>query len=160
MEIGGSISGAVFGPNARYSLWRIWDKTLAALLFIGLNPSRATGVQDDPTVRRLASLAKEWGFGGLYVGNLFSYISPIPTLEVFNSPTAGPTNEAILQMKSLSSVVLAGWGNWGVKLRPRINEVLSLVGGAVCCVKVNKTGEPTHPLYFPGGTILKPFHYY
>lgn len=160
MNIGGSISGAVFGPNSRFALWRIWDAKADALLFIGLNPSRANGVQDDPTIRRLVSLAKKWGFGGLYAGNLFSYISPIPTPEVFNSPTGGPTDEAIRQMKGLSTVVLAGWGNWGVNLRPRIREVLALVGGAVNCVGVNKTGEPAHPLYFGKGTTLKPFHYY
>ena len=57
MNIGGSISGAVFGPNSRFALWRIWDNSLDALLFIGLNPSRANGVQDDPTIRRLAIFA-------------------------------------------------------------------------------------------------------
>lgn len=81
MNIGESISGAVFSDENRkfrYALWRIWDITLDGLLFIGLNPSTAEHVKDDPTVRRLIGFAKTWGFGSLFVGNLFSLVTPDP----------------------------------------------------------------------------------
>ena len=50
MNIGEGISGAVFSDSNRqfrYSLWRIWDRLLDNLLFIGLNPSTASYVKDD-----------------------------------------------------------------------------------------------------------------
>ena len=79
MNIGGSISGALFSDDSRkyrYALWRIWDSSLDTLLFIGLNPSTAAHVQDDPTIRRLVGFAKAWGFGGLYAGNLSALSLP------------------------------------------------------------------------------------
>lgn len=77
MKIGGSISGAIFSDNARnhrFALWRVWDKTLDNLFFIGLNPSTAEHYRDDPTIRRLIGFAKAWGFGGLFAGNLFNLV--------------------------------------------------------------------------------------
>ena len=62
----------------RYSLKRIWDKDKPKVLFIMLNPSLADNYKDDPTIRRLIKFAKLFGYGGFYVGNLFSYITPYP----------------------------------------------------------------------------------
>ena len=50
------------------------------LLFIGLNPSRADGRRDDPTLRRLQGFAHHWGYHHLVVLNLFARISPSPSL--------------------------------------------------------------------------------
>ena len=63
----------------RYSLKRIWDKDKPKVLFIMLNPSLADNYKDDPTIRRLIKFAKLYGYGGFYVGNLFSYITPYPS---------------------------------------------------------------------------------
>ena len=63
----------------RYSLKRIWDNDKPKVLFIMLNPSLADNYQDDPTIRRLIKFAKLYGYGGFYVGNLFSYITPYPS---------------------------------------------------------------------------------
>ena len=38
----------------RYELRRTWDDQLPVLLWIGLNPSTADHLQDDPTNRRIA----------------------------------------------------------------------------------------------------------
>lgn len=161
MNIGESISGAWFSDSNRrfrYSLWRIWGKSSGdRLLFIGLNPSTATDIKDDPTIRRMVSFAKAWGFGGLYVGNLFSLVSADPDKLFFEaSPElqSGPNNEAIKRMRELSTMVVVGWGEWGINAGLRPKEVLSLVGEPVYCLKVNKSGEPTHPLYLPANTKL------
>ena len=155
MNIGGSISGAIFSDNARrfrYSLWRKWEIGGDCLLFIGLNPSTAEHVRDDPTVRRLISFAKSWGFSGLFVGNLFSLVSPNPAaLFLGESPELpnGPNDTAIKRMRELSTLVLAGWGNQGQYAGTRPAEVMALVGEPVYCLKTTKAGEPTHPLYMP-----------
>ncbi|HDR1569813.1 TPA: DUF1643 domain-containing protein, partial [Pasteurella multocida] len=59
----------------RYVLWRIWDTLLPRITFIGLNPSTADESNDDPTIRRCINFAKKWGYGGIYMVNLFAYRS-------------------------------------------------------------------------------------
>nr|WP_252726063.1 DUF1643 domain-containing protein [Acinetobacter indicus] len=58
MEKGAEISEC---SKYRYSLWRIWDKDKPIFTFIGLNPSTADHVQDDPTITRCINFAKSWG---------------------------------------------------------------------------------------------------
>ena len=74
------ISKAEFSLDGhfRYSLSRIWENKLPKVLFIMLNPSIANSKKNDPTIRKIISYSKSWGFGGLYVGNLYSHISPYP----------------------------------------------------------------------------------
>lgn len=163
MKIGGSISGAVFSGDDRrfrYALWRIWDKSpksMSRLLFIGLNPSTANATKDDPTVVRLISFAKFWGFGGLYVGNLFSLVSADPAVlltQTWKELDCGPNDMAIKQMRKLCSLVVVGWGEFGKRVRYRSAAVMGLVGEPVYCIKVNQSGEPSHPLYLPGNSKL------
>lgn len=156
MNIGGSISGALFSDDNRkfrFALWRIWRQNSARnLFFIGLNPSTANGTKDDPTVRRLESFAKNWGFGGLFCGNLFSLVSADPARLFFEDSRelpAGPNDTALKRMRELSTLVLVGWGAWGVNAGTRPAEVLALVGEPVYCLKTTKSGEPGHPLYLP-----------
>ena len=58
MEKGAIISDC---SKYRYSLWRIWDKEKPIFTFIGLNPSTADHIQDDPTINRCINFAKSWG---------------------------------------------------------------------------------------------------
>jgi hypothetical protein len=149
MNIGEGISGAVFSSSHefRYALWRIWQQNGAMLLYIGLNPSTANNIKDDPTIRRMVGFAKAWGYGGLYVGNLFSFVSSDPKL-LHGQLGGGATDTALKKMRQLSSTVLVGWGNWGHQAGTRPTEVLAIVGDPVYCLKVTKMGEPSHPLYF------------
>ena len=55
----------------RYALWRIWNHNLPKVVFIGLNPSTADEIEDDPTIRRCMSYADNWGYGGYIMGNIF-----------------------------------------------------------------------------------------
>lgn len=164
MEIGGSISGALFNDDSkrfRYSLWRVWEQSGDYLLFIGLNPSTANGIKDDPTIRRLINFAKSWDFGGLFCGNLFSLVTPDPAPLFLNSSPelpCGPNDQAIKRMRELSTLAIVGWGEWGANAGTRPAEVLSILGVPVFCVKVNKSGEPTHPLYLPADSKLMRYY--
>lgn len=163
MDIGEGISGAVFSDpkqRFRYALWRIWGNPLNTLLFIGLNPSTAAHVRDDPTVLRVVNFAKSWGFGGLYVGNLFSLVSANPAvlwLSPSTEQTNGPNDVALKRMRELSTKVMVGWGNEGRFARTRPREVLALLGELVYCLKTTKIGEPSHPLYMPSSSQLIPY---
>ena len=160
MKIGEGISGAIFSDDDhrfRYALWRIWDKSLDALLFIGLNPSRAGHVKDDPTVVRMVGFAKSWGYGGLFVGNLFSMVSTDPFVLVTDWSKefyGDPNFAAIKRMRDLCSLVVVGWGEFGKRHSARVEYVMNLVGEPVHCIKMNQSGEPAHPLYLPGNSKL------
>lgn len=163
MNIGEGISGALFSDSNRkfrYALWRIWQPRGDKLLFIGLNPSTANDIKDDPTIRRVIGLAKAWGFGGLFVGNLFSIVSADPTvLWLTPSPEQpnGPNDTALKQMCKLSNRVMVGWGNDGVQAGNRPLELLALIEKPVFCIKTTKLGEPCHPLYMPLTSKLTPY---
>jgi hypothetical protein len=163
MNIGKGISGALFSDSTRrfrYALWRVWQPTGHRLLFIGLNPSTANDIKDDPTIRRLVGFAKAWGFGGLLVGNLFSLVTADPRILWFSSSPElpkGPNDVAIKQMREHSSMVFVGWGNEGRNAGTRPKEVLALLGEPVFCLKTTRLGEPSHPLYLPLSSELIPY---
>ena len=154
---------AVFSPCGHYRWWleRRWDSQRPALLFIGLNPSRADGERDDPTLRRLQGFARAWGFGGLEVLNLFARISASPVLLRRCADPVGSENdlwlEQRLQALPADAAVWLGWGNGGA-WRERDQQVLALIGevlppeGGVQLLALGLTasGQPRHPLYVPG----------
>ena len=55
----------------RYALTRTWDAKGKRVLFVMLNPSQATEVQNDPTVERCERRARALGFGAFQVTNIF-----------------------------------------------------------------------------------------
>jgi len=55
----------------RYHLERHWGD-VKPCLFIMLNPSTADGRKDDSTIKRCVAYAMSWGYGKLYVINLFA----------------------------------------------------------------------------------------
>ena len=134
----------------RYSLNRIWDNDKPKVLFIMLNPSLANSDQDDPTIRRLINFTKQLGYGGFYVGNLFSYITPYPK-DLLNQDLryCNKNLKEIRKMIALSNEVIYGWGNsfnepdWLKKnvLKPK-------------CFGKNKNKTPKHPLYLSYNTQI------
>lgn len=142
--------------NYRYSLQRVWAPTQKCVLFIGLNPSTADHRQDDPTIRRCMNFAQTWGFGGLLMANLFAYRSTDPaTLRLVTDPI-GPKNDAwILKMFKASDLVVAAWGNDGAYMN-RSNVIRHLCPG-LSVLKLNRSGEPAHPLYLKASLEPKPW---
>ena len=56
--------------NYRYTLTRTWGQQGKHALFIMLNPSKATEVQNDPTVERCERRARALGFAAFTVTNI------------------------------------------------------------------------------------------
>ena len=96
----------------RYSLSREWNKDKEKVLFIMLNPSKADDKIDDPTVKRCICFAKNWGFGGLMIGNLFAYRTTYPK-ELFKTKNpVGKDNLKFLErMIKSSNLTICAWGN-------------------------------------------------
>jgi hypothetical protein len=127
----------------RYSLKRIWDNDKPKVLFIMLNPSLADNYQDDPTIRRLIKFAKLYGYGGFYVGNLFSYITPYPSELLDKDLMFSKKNiHEIKKMTGLIKDVVYGWGNSFQE-----PEWLKQIISNPKCFGKNKNKTPKHPLY-------------
>jgi len=62
----------------RFTLNRTWDNPKGKVVFIGLNPSTADEIKNDPTVTRMINFAKAWGYGSITVCNLFSFRATFP----------------------------------------------------------------------------------
>ena len=151
-------SDALFSEDRiyRYALWRTWDDSLPKVLFIGLNPSTADEVQDDPTIRRCIRYAQDWGYGGYIMGNIFGYRSTDPKkLKTVNDPIGSDNNYWLKKLHKEAELTIGAWGNHG-KLLDRGEEIVNLIDN-LYCLKITKEGQPSHPLYLP--SKLKPINF-
>lgn len=145
------IKGAYFSADRkyRYSLFRIWDKNKPFVQFVGLNPSTANENVDDPTIRRIKQFARDWGYGGFYMTNLFGFVTPYPEELKTCADPLGDNNMWLRNVKELCATVCFCWGSFDVFGRD--NEVSSMFPEAVC-FGLSKSGNPKHPLYLPKTT--------
>jgi hypothetical protein len=134
----------------RYSLTRIWDQTGPRALFVMLNPSTATEVQNDPTVERCERRARALGFGAFQVTNIFAWRDTDPRKMRAAPDPIGPDNDAaILSGAKWADTILAAWGTHGAHMnRGAAVETLLRQGGfALMHLGLSKQGHPKHPLY-------------
>jgi hypothetical protein len=119
-------------------------------MFIGLNPSTANELEDDPTIRRCMKFAHSWGYGSLVMANLFAFRSTDPENLTTAPDPIGPENDRFLStLSSEAGIIVAGWGVNGT-LMDRAEHVLNLLrqaGKEIHCLGVTKHGLPRHPLY-------------
>lgn len=149
-------SGAHFSRcrEFRYALWREWDAARPRVMLIGLNPSTADAARNDPTIRRCIGFAREWGFGGLWVLNLFAFRATYPGELKAAADPVGPRNDAwIRSVARRTDRVVAAWGNDG-GFMARSTRVRGMLKDRLEVIRLNAGGEPAHPLYLPKG--LKP----
>jgi hypothetical protein len=101
---------------------------------------------DDPTLTRCINFAKDWGYGGLIMVNLFAYMSTYPSeLKKVKLPIGKENNKYILKSHQKSQSTVIAWGNDGDFLE-RDKEVLKIISNPMC-LNINKSGQPAHPLY-------------
>lgn len=166
LKIGGDLierREATFSEDMayRYLLRIIWDATLLPACFIGLNPSTADEMYDDPTIRRCKDFAKRWGCGGLLMANVFAFRATKPEdMMRATDPVGGTENTVfILSAASQSILTVAAWGNYGShgKRSEHVKTILKAGGYTVKCFRLCKNGEPFHPLYMAAKTELIDF---
>jgi hypothetical protein len=117
-------------------------------MFIGLNPSTADEVQDDPTIRRCIGYAKEWGYGAFCMTNIFAFRATDPRVMKTQADPVGPENDKWLtECAKDAGLIVAAWGAHGGH-RNRDEEVIKLVDN-IMCLGTTKDGYPRHPLYLP-----------
>lgn len=147
--------------NYRYKLGRFWDKSKPIVMFIMLNPSTADAKLDDPTIRRCINFAKSWGYGGLYVGNLFSFRSTDPkNILTCDNPIGEHNLHYLNEMSLKSSSIICAWGNSTIIskiLKKNKNYAPLKEINNLNYLELSKDGTPKHPLYLKGDLFPKKY---
>lgn len=144
----------VFSPcrKYRYRLQKRWDDELPSINFIMLNPSTADEIVSDPTVTRCENRAREWGYGGLIVTNIFAFRATDPKDMKAQDDPVGPENNGHIFHAALQSAdIVCGWGTHGSYLGrdKHVIQLLQRHGIRPMSLGVTKDGHPRHPLYVP-----------
>lgn len=143
----------------RYLLTRMWDYQRPPLAVIGLNPSTATEVTDDPTIRRLGNFARDNAYGGLLMLNLFAYRATDPREMKRATDPIGSLNDEAIAACCGTYDTLCAWGVHGHHLDRdrRVTEHLRDLRTRLLCLGRTSSGAPKHPLYLAKTTPLMPF---
>ena len=131
-------SWAKFSPDKkfRYILFRKFKNcvTHKNLIFVMLNPSTATKDEDDNSVRKCSEIAKNHGYDGVVIMNLFAIRSTDPKMLYEDKEPIGEENLAIIHSQTRLHIfegkqlspnfnVVVAWGNHGV-FQDQNNKVL------------------------------------
>lgn len=148
---GDALSEAVYSDceTYRYLLTRVWAPGPKAL-FVMLNPSTATEVQNDPTVERCERRARALGFGAFRVTNIFAFRATDPKVMRAAADPVGPGNDAaILESVGWADSIVCAWGNHGLHLDrgARVEALLRASGARLTHLGLTGQGQPRHPLY-------------
>jgi len=149
---GDAPSTAVYSDceNYRYLLTRVWEPEGRKALFIMLNPSTATEVQNDPTVERCERRARTLGFGGFRVTNIFAWRDTDPkNMRAAAEPIGGENDKSIAESCAWADQIIAGWGAHGEHLQRglAVEALLRATRLPVFHLGLTKAGHPKHPLY-------------
>jgi len=148
-----AISTAVYSDCElyRYSLSRIWGEG-ARIMFVMLNPSTADEQRNDPTVERCERRARNLGYGGFRITNIFAWRATDPRDMRRAADPIGPDNDAVLTEGAVwADRIIAAWGVHGAHLG-RGGAVARLLADGTTPLfhlGLSKAGHPRHPLYLP-----------
>jgi hypothetical protein len=121
------------------------------VMFIGLNPSTANEISDDPTIRRVKKMAQIWGYGGVYMANLFAWVTPYPD-ELLKCPDPVLDNDRwLIKLSKFADQIIFAWGNFK-EAQDRAKTVIAMFPDAKA-LQINKNGSPKHPLYVKGDIV-------
>lgn len=133
----------------RYDLTRVWGDG-RKVMFLMLNPSTATEIQNDPTVERCERRARTLGFGAFRVCNIFAFRATDPKVMRAVSDPVGPLNDQTIRDGiAWADEVVAAWGANGEHMDRgmAVEALLRAEQAAPKHLGLTKAGHPKHPLY-------------
>ena len=160
----GQLHNTVFSPDRRYRYWleaKLSDAD-GICMFLMLNPSTADEMKSDPTVTRAKGFARSWGYGTLWVCNIFALRATQPAVLRKDPEPVGAENDEHILIRALQSdELICAWGNHGVHL-DRGSKVLDMLETQAPDVRLGHLGmtmrnQPKHPLYLRADTPLSYF---
>ncbi|MEY4697482.1 MAG: hypothetical protein RIT14_1910 [Pseudomonadota bacterium] len=164
---GDAHSTAVYSPcdAYRYLLTRVWQPEAPRALFVMLNPSTATEVQNDPTVERCERRARALGFGSFRVTNIFAFRATDPRVMRAQTDPVGPANDDAIRDSAQSWItgpqdrIICAWGTHGAHLDrgAQVHALLSQTGKPLHHLGLTRDGHPKHPLYIGYDTHPQPW---
>jgi len=166
-QTGGVTSSALYSEceRYRYALTREWDAAGPRLLYVMLNPSKATEAQNDPTIERCERRARALGFGAFRATNLFAWRETDPArLRRAKAPVGRANDEILLSsltqwLRSGDDMALCSWGvhgTWRDRAR-QVARLMTVSGRPLSCLGTTKDGHPRHPLYVAYATAPVPW---
>jgi hypothetical protein len=154
---GDADSVAVYSPceRYRYLLTRVWSAGAPRALFVMLNPSTATELQNDPTVERCERRARALGFGAFRVTNIFAFRATDPRVMRAEPDPVGPLNDAAIDdsarhwVRDGADRIICAWGTHGAHMArgPAVEHLLRTTGRPLFTLGLTQDGHPKHPLY-------------
>ena len=152
----GTVCRAIYSDCEQYRydlVWR-WSETDPLLVVWMLNPSTATEIELDNTVKGISSRARAQGYGGFRIINLFAYRDTDPWAMRKVQDPIGPHNDAVIRQVLKEAVaggdtVVCGWGEHG-NHNARASAVADLAaesGVTLHTYGINADKSPRHPLY-------------
>lgn len=125
-------------------------------MFVMHNPSVANERIDDPTTLKVMKYAKSWGFGGVLIGNLATFVTSSPDELLAVQRPIAPYNDSHLCFMALHArlVVLAyGQPSKHPLVKDEGERVTKMLAEnsvtPLTALKRAKDGSPYHPLYLP-----------
>ncbi|MGI9393606.1 MAG: DUF1643 domain-containing protein [Boseongicola sp.] len=151
-SLDGVASEAVYSSceRYRYSLTRVWNPSAKRLLYVMLNPSKATELANDATVERCERRARRLGYGAMRVCNIFAWRETHPDrLKKTAHPIGALNDVALTEANDWADHVLCAWGVHGSHRGQgqRVAALLSTPGAQLLALGQTKSGHPRHPLY-------------
>ncbi len=142
-------SGAEFSDcrKHRYALWRIWDDSKPKIMFVGLNPSTASEQKDDHTIKKVCKIANNLGYGGIYMVNCFSFVTPYPEDLEHNADAEEINDDKIHKWYQYCKDIVFAWGSFKVVSDRCRDTILHKQFPNAKALHINKNGSPKHPLY-------------
>lgn len=147
------LRSAEISGDMRWTLRRAWGAG-PSILWCGLNPSKANGTRDDPTMLREIGFSYRWGFGSLVKVNIYPYITSDPAaLHRWLRGNHGFWHEnaqKVLAEIDRADTLVAAWGN-GVDPDQVDDFMVSLFWDRKKmpqwkCLGTNQNGSPVHTL--------------
>jgi hypothetical protein len=134
----------------RYGLTRVWKSGAQRILFVMLNPSKATELANDATVERCERRARRLGYGAMRVCNIFAWRETHPDQMKKAPHPVGPLNDEALELAAeWADHILCAWGAHGDHRGQgkRVADLLMRGNTPLLTLGQTKAGHPRHPLY-------------
>lgn len=147
----------------RLILTREWGTCQRLAVCIGLNPSIADHVSDDPTIKAMYGHCDAWDRERLVMINLFTLVATEPKdmLKHHEPEVAGHSEvwQTLFEKPEPKLLVVAAWGAHGV-LNDQDKKAMAWLNYwniKPACLGTNANGTPKHPLYIRRGEPLIPY---
>ena len=120
------------------------------------NPSTATPLELDPTLKRWLRYCQDWGYGWSWTVNVRSWRATDPSDVPDDVLAISRQNKRwIRQAAQQAELIVCGWGKLGGPRGAEVLELLRAQGQVPHALRLNKDNSPAHPLYLPA--TCKPF---